>query len=175
MVSVTKLHDTLLDVTTPEFESWVIQFEEALSRALDKCAPVQTKMISERSKVPWFTKSVKEFKQKMRQREKLWRKYKRKDLWLAFKVARKDYCKSLNDAKMMVISSKVLECGPDMRKLYAVVNGILGTTKCNPLPECDSDDELAESFASFFLDKIKRIWDNLDSHPLYQIRGILPN
>ena len=42
---------------------------------------------------------------------------------------------------MMVISNKVLECGPDMRKLYAVVNGILGTMKCNPLPECDSDEE----------------------------------
>ena len=37
--------------------------------------------------------------------------------------------------------------------------------KCNLLPECDSDDELAESFASFFLNKIKKIWDNLDSHP----------
>ena len=67
----------------------------------------------------------------------------------------------------MVISNKVLECGPDMRKLYAVVNGLLGTTKCNPLPKCDSDDELAESFASFFLDKIKKIQDNLDSHPLF--------
>ena len=68
---------------------------------------------------------------------------------------------------MMVISNKVLECGPDMRKLYAVVNGILGTMKCNPLPECDSNEELAESFASFFMDKIKKIHDNFDSHHLY--------
>ena len=52
MASVIKLDDPLLDVTPPEFESWVIQFEEALSRTLDKYAPVQTKMISERSKVP---------------------------------------------------------------------------------------------------------------------------
>ena len=66
MASLIKLDDTLLDVTPPEFDSWVIQFEEALSRALGKYAPVETKMISERSKVPWFTKSVKEFKQKMR-------------------------------------------------------------------------------------------------------------
>ena len=67
----------------------------------------------------------------------------------------------------MVISKKVLECGPDMRKLYAVVNGILGTVKCNLLPECDSDDELTEAFTSFFLDKIKKILDNLDSHSLF--------
>ena len=68
---------------------------------------------------------------------------------------------------MMVISNKVLECGPDMRKLYPVVNGILGTMKCNLLPDCDSDDEIAESLASFFLDKIKKIRDNLDNHPLF--------
>ena len=66
MASVIKLDDTLLDVMPPEFESLVIQFEESLSSALDKYAPAQTKMISERSKVPWFTKSVKEFKQKTR-------------------------------------------------------------------------------------------------------------
>ena len=42
-----------------------------------------------------------------------------------------------------------------------------GTTKCNPLPKCDSDGELAESFASFFLDKIRKIQDNLDSHPSF--------
>ena len=54
-----------------------------------------------------------------------------------------------------------------MRKLYALVNSILCTMKCNLLPDCDSDDELAESFASFFLDKIKKIWDNLDNHPLF--------
>ena len=69
MASVIKIKDTFLDVTPPEFENWVIQFEEALSQALDKYVPVQTKMISERNKVPWFTKRVKEFKQKMRQRE----------------------------------------------------------------------------------------------------------
>ena len=167
MASEIKLDDTLLDVTPPDLESWVTQFEKSHSSTLDNYAPVQTRMISERSKVPWFTKEVKEFKQKMRCREKLWIKFKRKDLWLAFKVARKDYRKSLNDAKMMVINNKVLECGPDMRKLYAVVNGLLGTTECNPLPECHSDDELAKSFASFFLDKIKKICDNLDSHPLF--------
>ena len=66
MAGVIEIDDTLLDVTPPELENWVIQFEEALSKVLDKYAPVQNKMISERSRVPWFTKSVKESKQKMR-------------------------------------------------------------------------------------------------------------
>ena len=47
MANEIKIEDTFLDVTAPEFENWVIQFEEALSQALDKYAPVQTKMILE--------------------------------------------------------------------------------------------------------------------------------
>ena len=39
--------------------------------------------------------------------KKLWMKYKKDDIWLAFKVARQDCQKCLNDAKMMVISNKV--------------------------------------------------------------------
>ena len=58
MASVIKLDDILLDVTPPEFESWVIQFQESLSSALDMYMPAQTKMISERTKIPWFTKCV---------------------------------------------------------------------------------------------------------------------
>ena len=70
MASVIKTEDTFLDVTSPEFENWAIQFEEALSQALDKYAPVQTKMISERNKVPWFTKRVKEFQTENEMRAK---------------------------------------------------------------------------------------------------------
>ena len=51
MASVIKIEDIFLDVTPPEFENMLLQFEEALSQALDKYAPVQTKMISERNKV----------------------------------------------------------------------------------------------------------------------------
>ena len=64
MARVIKLDDTLLEVMPPEFESWVIQFEESLRSALDKYAPAQTKMISERSKVPWFTKVLKSLNKK---------------------------------------------------------------------------------------------------------------
>ena len=49
MASVIKLDDTLLDASPPDLESWVTQFEESPSSALDKYAPAQTKMILERS------------------------------------------------------------------------------------------------------------------------------
>ena len=43
----------------------------------------------------------------------------------------------------------------------------MGTIQSNPLPECDSFDTLVETFADFFLSKIKKIRDNLDHFPKY--------
>ena len=64
----------------------VHQFNTSLREALDKHAPIQSKSITERRHVPWFTPDVKEAKKKMHHREKLWRKYHMHELWLALKM-----------------------------------------------------------------------------------------
>ena len=43
----------------------------------------------------------------------------------------------------------------------------MGTVSEDPLPECENDEELANRFANFFVDKIQKIRDDLDSYPLY--------
>ena len=43
----------------------------------------------------------------------------------------------------------------------------MGTVSKNPLPEYENDEELANRFAKFFVDKIQKIRDGLDSYPLY--------
>ena len=43
----------------------------------------------------------------------------------------------------------------------------MGTIQCNPLPECDSLDTLAENYADFFHTKIKKIRDNQGHFPKY--------
>ena len=43
----------------------------------------------------------------------------------------------------------------------------MGTVCENPLPECENDEELANRFANFSVDKIQKIRDDLDSYPLY--------
>ena len=43
----------------------------------------------------------------------------------------------------------------------------MGIVSENPLPECENDEELANSFVKFFLNKIQKIRDDLDSYPLY--------
>ena len=108
------------------------------------------------------------WKNHMRRREAIWRKYKRDDTWTAFKVVRSKYRSELQCAKREILSNKVLDCGNDTRKLYALVNALTGVpNNINPLPEYDYYDQLAEDFADHFMTKIKNMHDNLDIFPKY--------
>ena len=71
--------------------------------------------------------------------------------------------------KMEVISNKVKECRSDSQKLYALVNNLLGTKASNPLPESNSDEDLDEEFAEFFLSKVLKIRDSLTHYPKYVV------
>ena len=97
----------------------------------------------------------------------LWRKYKTHKLWLAFKDARCDYKSALYAAKTAVISDKVISCGKDSQKLYSLVNNLLGRGKRNCLPDCDSDADLANEFATFFLQKVERLKEGFAGYDKY--------
>ena len=104
----------------------------------------------------------------MRRRVAIWRKYKREDIWIAFKVVRSKYRSKLNSAKKEILSNKVLDSGNDTRKLYALVNSLTGVSNnTNPIPECENDEQLAEDFVDYFKTKINNICDNLDRFPKY--------
>ena len=66
------------------------------------------------------------------------------------------------------LSDKVNECKQDTMKLYVFVNGIIGRTSENPMPNSNSDEQLAEEFAEDFMAKIRKIHDSLENHPTYK-------
>ena len=47
------------------------------------------------------------------------------------------------------------------------MNNITGNVKSKPLPDSTSDQDLAERFADFFMEKIQKIHDELDNFPMY--------
>ena len=146
----------------------VRDFNNALTSSLDAVAPVQTKQITIWRTVPWFTDDARDLKKCMRRREASWRKYKRDNTWIAFKVVRSKYRAEPHRTKREILSDKVHNCGNDTRKLYALVNAITGVSNnVNPLPECYSHEQLAEDFADHFMMKIKNIRDSLDIFPKY--------
>ena len=58
-----------------------------------------------------------------------------------------------------------LECDRDTKKLYQVIYNMTGKCSINPLPDSDSDKELANNLADFFINKTEVIRDQLNEHP----------
>ena len=82
-------------------------------------------------------------------------KYKTKETWLAFKMERANFRRSLKWARKEFVSKSILECDRDNKKLYKLASSLMGAIKENPLPECDSKENLANQFAEFLLLKSK--------------------
>ena len=50
-----------------------------------------------------------------------------------------------------------------------MVSNITSSTKDNPLPDGKSNQELTNQFAEYFIDKIQKIRNNLNSYDRYQV------
>ena len=48
---------------------------------------------------------------------------------------------------------------------------LTGCTSVNPLPEMDSDEQLTEDFADYFLNKIVKIRDDLDQYGKFVVES----
>ena len=154
-----ELKKRLTHFETGELEDMIKLVNDTITSVLNDFALVKKKIILQRQTNPWFSDRIKEQKRLVRNHEKRWRRYRLKSNWTAFKVERNKYRKMIRSACTQVISDKVSECGRNTKKLYSVVNGLIGRTVENPLPESQSDEQLAEDFADYFMDKIKNIQD----------------
>ena len=57
---------------------------------------------------------------------------------------------------------RIVSCEGDQKKLYVVLNTLMGKGACTSIPSYSSSADLASEFASFFDSKISRIRDMLD-------------
>ena len=73
----------------------------------------------------------------------------------------------LREVRRAKIAEKVNRCDNDVKKLYNLVNHLMGRNLDYPFPDSESDEMLANEFADFFMEKIKRIRDSLEVHPKY--------
>ena len=73
----------------------------------------------------------------------------------------------LKMAKAESITLMINDCNRDSKKLYNLATLLTRTVKENPLPDHTDKEELANQFASFFINKIQKIRDQLDSLPTY--------
>ena len=124
--------------------------EVALKEGLNKNAPETTKTITVRPVNPWFNDELKEQKRRVRNREKIWRKYREIHQFQAFKNEQKTYKNMIIQLRRSALSSKVAEMKGDSKKLFKLVENLTGTETENPMPSNTSNEALADDFANFF-------------------------
>ena len=139
-----------------------------MNLALDKHAPEVTKTPIVWNRYPWYNKEIKEQRGVVRRRENIWKHYKLESNWKAFKKEHSKYRRLHKDAKKMSTEEKVQDCKGDSKKLLQLVSNLTIATKQKSLPEYSDPKELANDFANFFINKIKKIRDVLDHHLTYK-------
>ena len=166
--------EQLIDEFKPEnvplsskLEEIVLDFNNELTHTLDKLAPLKKQKINLRPKNPWYDMEMKAHKRQMRKMEKKWLKHKLEPYWVAYKKCRNSYYGKLNFKKKATLRHKFAECSKDSKKIHTLINNL--TTKQQPQqwPPHKSEEDLAEDFAKFFLDKITKIREALRDKPVY--------
>ena len=144
------------------------KYEEELSRVLDHLAPEKTKFVTMKEKRPWFDEDVANLRRLLRRFGMIWLRIRSDNSWNAYKQIRKQYQHKLAEMKREKISLKIVECGSNSKKLFQLLNHLTGHKPEIPLLTRNSDKELMDEFASYFLNKIVRKREGLDDQPLYQ-------
>ena len=103
----------------------------------------------------------------MRNCERCWRKYYHPIQWKAFKAEHNRYKMMLLEARTELLREKINECNKDTKKLFSLINNLTNSKTDNPMPDVESDEALANTFADYFMAKISKIRDELQSHPEY--------
>jgi exonuclease III len=143
-----------------------------LHAVLDRHAPVIIKRKSIRDNSPWFDDTARQLKSDRRKLERIWRQTREPNDYDNFQIAKQIFREYVIEKRSEYVNSRIEKCGRDSRKLYKEIYTLLDMKKENPLPSNASDAVLSEEFASFFIEKVEKIRDNLQVFPAYEPEGL---
>ena len=67
----------------------------------------------------------------------------------------------MRNTKTKIISGKIIELRGDTKNLYSLVYQLTRNENENPIPERENDEDLANQFADYFMNKIQTICNSL--------------
>ena len=139
------------------------EFDKELTRTLDKLAPPRKPRRNAKPPKPWYNSRLLGQRRIVRNREDKYIKYKQNHQWKAFTRERNRYTTMLRFSKMASIVELVYSAQNDCKKLFRLVNKILGKENSNPMLAARKPDQLCEDFSTFFKGKIDKIWERFIS------------
>ncbi len=132
-----------------------------LEHLIDQQAPIKTRMVVDRPSQRWITEDILSVKRERRHAEAKWRKSRLEVHKLAYKYLCVKVKDLVSKAKAEFYVQKIQNCEGDQKKLFQIVNGLMGCENPNILPVASSDLTLTELLNSFFICKIATFRDEL--------------
>ena len=136
-------------------------YQKSITETLDLHAPLQTSVRSDRRRQPWYNNEINVARNLRRKHERKWRKS-RLDVHRELHVTQRYHVNDLIDKAKQDYYRGELE-GADTKTVFKTVNKFLNKSAKN-LPAHDSAiKDLANEFATFFDDKVSKIYDGIES------------
>ena len=151
------------DLCTKEFtdvDEMASCYNFTLQAILNKHAPLKTKTVVNRKRVPWFNSQMKAAIRARRKAERTWRKSKSAHDLGVFKAKKNRATFIMNQARCEYYTSYIQENSCNQRKLFQSTKALLCDAKDISFPSGDPD-RLANDFGNFFVQKIERINSSL--------------
>ena len=159
-LQVDLLSSELCQNTPDTLDELVNSYNTTLAQALDRHAPLCTKVIRSRPLVPWFNEEIKAARRKKRKAERKWRRTGSREDMLAYKAKRNDVNALMNEARRKFHHNFIQQSAPP----------ILGSEEATQpgdnravYPPVDDNIKLANQLGTFFIQKIETIGSNLDN------------
>ena len=141
-------------------EELVDLYQKSITETLDLHAPLQTSVRSDRRRQPWYNNEINAARNLRRKHERKWRKS-RLDVHRELYVTQRNHVNDLIDKAKQDYYRGELE-GADTKTVFKTVNKLLNKS-AKTLPAHDSAKNLANEFATFFDDKVSKIYDGIES------------
>ena len=135
----------------------VRQYDASLSSLLDKHAPSKRINVVERPMNDWMTDDILVLKALRRKYESLWRKTRLTVHFDMYSESCMNVKTAISNSKSEILQKKISDCNGDQKKLFKIVNTLLGRNKQTTLPKYDSPLTMASVMNNFFIDKIDNI------------------
>ena len=146
---------------TTQLDQAINQFRSEIQRTLDQIAPEKIMEMRNRNKKPWFDKELYDQRRIMKNRERVWLKYKNAAQSKTYTRERNRFNTMLKLKKHHCPHTLILENIHDTKKLYKLINNMISGKPQNPMSPNKRDEELANEFANHFLDKLEKIRSKL--------------
>ena len=130
---------------------------------LDKHAPLMTRTIVQRPRVPWISQEIREAKRQRRRAEKKWRKSRLESDLVAFKAKRNFTTRLMSKARREFYCNFIDENSGDQKKLFRESQRLFNRTMDDSLPPNLDSRTFSNDLGKFFVQKIDTIRTQLDT------------